>query len=219
MNTEVTGGQLNRTQRRKRGIWLTVVACLIFITVLWMLFYHKITTPRYLSDVELRVNGLVLLQQPQLLADLQGQAVVEQLSPGKWRLLVVHKGRCGADCVEYMTSLVIMLGQLKQSHLEKTQLVLVTDNTAELLALINAADQNDVIDREKIQIISLEDSNWHGFQGWGVKDSVDRAAQHTKNASPKIIIVDDSGHYRGYFTPPFNHNKMLLTYSSVIAHR
>ena len=218
MDIEVTDGQVNHTQRQKRGIWLTVVACVVFITILWMLFYHKITTPRYLSPIELRVNGLVLLKQPQLLfTDLQGQAVAEQLSPRKWRLLVVHEGRCSAACVEYMTSLVIMLGQLQQVHLEKTQLVLVTDSTdstAELLALINAADQNNVIDPKQIQTISPEDSRWQS-----VKDSVDRSTQHTASAWPKIIIVDDSGHHRGYFIPPFNHNKMLLTYSSVIAHR
>ena len=214
MNTEVNASQFNRTQRQKLGIWLTVVACLAFITVLWALFYHKITTPRYLSTIELRVNGLVLLKQPQLLADLQGQVVAQELLPKKWRLLVLHKGPCSAVCVEYMTSLVIMLGQLQQTHLEKTQLVLVADNAPELLALVNAADQNNVIDRNKIQIIPFEDSHWQSFE-----NSVDLAAQHTTNAWPKIIIVDDSGHYRGYFTPPFNHNKMLLTYSSVIAHR
>ena len=76
INNKAADVQLHRSQ--KRGIWLTVIACLVFMAILWGLFFHKITTPRYLSSIELRVNGLVLLEQPQLLSALQGGEVVAE---------------------------------------------------------------------------------------------------------------------------------------------
>ena len=211
MKARSTTGQ---TQRQKRGIWLTVIACLAFMSILWILFYNKITTPRYLSMIELRVNGLVLLKQPKSLSEIKAKAIAAELPSDKWQLLAVQNGRCDAICVESMTSLVIMLDQLKQAHFDKTQLMLVADDTAELLTVINGADQNNRISREKIQIIALD-----GSQQQSVEDAINRVTNMTTTLWPKVIIIDDSHRYRGYFTSPFDANKLLLTYSSVIEHR
>lgn len=43
---------------------LIIIACMITIL---LLFLNKITTARYLSDIELKINGLVLLDEPPLI--------------------------------------------------------------------------------------------------------------------------------------------------------
>ena len=212
INNKTTAVRLHQAQRR--GIWLTVTGCLIFISILLGLFFHKITTPRYLSIIELRINGLILLEQPQLLSALQsGEAVAEQLPPGKWSLLVIHRGYCGAVCIERITLVTSMLGQLQPAYREKTQLTLIADDTAELLAIINKASQHK-IRQENIQSIVINSSQRQAFE-----KAINFSTADKLTAWPKIIIVDDTGHYRGYFTTPFDANKMLLTYSSIMEHR
>ena len=214
MKARTITGQTSQAQRQKRGIWLTVIACFAFMSILWGLFYHKITTPRYLSMIDLRVNGLVLLKQPKSLSQIQAETIAAELQPDKWQLLVVHKGPCDAICIERMTSLVVMLDQLKQEHLEKTQLMLVADDTAKLLEVINGADQNNAISREKIQTIILGDSQQRNFE-----ETINSVTSIKTTIWPKVMIIDDNHDYRGYFTAPFDANKMLLTYSSVIEHQ
>ncbi|ODS24021.1 hypothetical protein AB835_05710 [Candidatus Endobugula sertula] len=47
----------------KKTVFLLIVA---MVTIL-ALFLHKITTPRYLSNIELKINGLVMLEDKQKL--------------------------------------------------------------------------------------------------------------------------------------------------------
>jgi hypothetical protein len=48
---------------QQKAITKTVAITLLVIATILALFFHKITTPRYLSVVELKINGLVLLSQ------------------------------------------------------------------------------------------------------------------------------------------------------------
>lgn len=54
--------------QQKKNITKTV-AILVFIMVSFLaMFLHKIMTPRYLSNIELKVNGLILAETPQALS-------------------------------------------------------------------------------------------------------------------------------------------------------
>jgi hypothetical protein len=62
----------------KKTVWIIVA---IMVTIL-ALFINKITTPRYLSLIELKINGLVLLKQ-------ENKAIIDELvSNPSWLLLV-----------------------------------------------------------------------------------------------------------------------------------
>ena len=210
MNAQATIDPSYQNQRQNRNVWLTVIGCLVFITILLGLFFHKIITPRYLSTIELRVNGLVLLKQPRLLLELQEEAIARQLLPGKWHLLLLHSGRCDTVCIKQITHMTSMLSQLKKAYREKTQLILISDNAVELLAIISKASQ------QEIQPIIVDTPQRQAFKST-IESINNRMA--TAITRPTVMIVDNTGNYRGYFTAPFDHNKMLLTYSSVVEHR
>lgn len=65
----------------QRNIWRTLIAALAFMAVVLLLFLNKITTPRYLSDIELRIHGLELLQQP---------LTLEAQTSNQWRLVSMN---------------------------------------------------------------------------------------------------------------------------------
>jgi len=48
----------------KRGVALTVIAVLCFITLVIGGFVHKMTTPRVMSDSDLKINGAYLFEKP-----------------------------------------------------------------------------------------------------------------------------------------------------------
>ena len=205
MNAKIAASQSPQLKQQNRSIWLTVIGCLVFITILLGLFFNKISTPRYLSTVELRINGLMLLEQPQLLSALPGgQDIAKQLPRQQWSLLIIQRGSCGAVCVERLVPVVSMLNQLPSTYREKTQLVLFANDTAELLQIINQVDQQKSSE-QNVATIAIDSLQQQGFE-----EAV---------GSNKVIIVDDSGYYRGYFAAPFDDNKLLLTYSSVLEHR
>lgn len=66
----------------QKNIIKTVLIIVAVMATILVLFIHKITTPRYLSDIELKINGLILLKSPQQLSNLD-----ERLQ-GSWLLLV-----------------------------------------------------------------------------------------------------------------------------------
>ena len=69
---------------QKKNITLTVIAAILFMATVLALFVNKITTPRYLSAIELKINGLVLLEEP--------IAMSEQGAGEQW-LLLVHNAQ------------------------------------------------------------------------------------------------------------------------------
>ncbi|MFT7224011.1 MAG: hypothetical protein ACI82Z_001559 [Cellvibrionaceae bacterium] len=65
---------------QQKNIIKTVVIIVVFMSVMLLLFLNKITKPRYLSDIELKINGLYLLKDNPVIVDEDQQ----------WRLLVAN---------------------------------------------------------------------------------------------------------------------------------
>lgn len=144
-------------QKNIKKTVLTIVA--IMVTIL-ALFINKITTPRYLSNIELKINGLELIKET------QRSSIDKAISGEYWMLLAADNEDKAA------------LDTLHQAL--KTSL------------------------REKIIVVS--------HAGTELKAQVNRKG--------KIIpIVKPSGEFIGYFTYPYDKNKMILTLSSIVTHR
>jgi len=43
--------------------------------------------------------------------------------------------------------------------------------------------------------------------------------EHLENHSNNILLINPDGQYVGFFRPPFNEEKFLLTYQSVVTPR
>ena len=49
---------------QKKNIQRTVLVLVGVMLLILVLFLHKMTTPRFLSQIELKINGLILLNEP-----------------------------------------------------------------------------------------------------------------------------------------------------------
>jgi len=148
-------------ETQQKNILKTVIIIVVVIATILILFFNKLLTPRYLSDIELKINGLVLLDNPPRI-DFEKNEL-------QWMLV--------ANTQEQKK----VLDKLKPS-LRKA----VKNSTSIILAPIALQSK-----------INKELTNYSIFIS-------------IINADKKLI---------GYFKPPFDEHKMLLTYSSVHAHR
>ena len=57
------------SESAKRGVRLTIVGVLLFMTVVVASFIHRIGEPRIMSVAETRANGLFIFDTPRALGD------------------------------------------------------------------------------------------------------------------------------------------------------
>lgn len=148
---------MNQQSRNIKKTVLTIVAIMVTILVL---FVNKITTPRYLSDIELKVNGL------ELISSSRRGGVGEGVSGEQWMLLVNDPE--GKRVLDKLHS------SLKSSIRDKVLVVYTPTD-----AFVNAV----------------------------------------KGQKKLLPIVKPSGEFIGYFKPPYDKDKMVVTLSSVVTHR
>jgi flagellar biosynthesis component FlhA len=146
------------TSIQKKGILKTVVLIVLVMGTILGLFLNKITTPRYLSHIQLKINKLEFLKNP---IDLN-------LNNQQW-LLVYHTQ-------EQEKALMVFREELREYIKEKTE------NTA-----LNSL------------AISTQELPY--------------------NIQESIGIIKPNGLLVGYFKPPFDDHKMILTFSSIFTHR
>lgn len=148
-------------QAQQKNIIKTVLIIVVLMVSILLLFLNKITTARYLSDVELRINGLILLDSPQTMEMEQADS--------KWLLV--------ANTQEQKKVLDEFYPSLRKSAKAITEIT---------LAPISLQSQIN-------------------------KQLPDYASYISVISKDKKLIA--------YFKPPFDQHKMLLTYSSIVAHR
>jgi hypothetical protein len=153
-----------------KKIYKTILIIAVVVSVILVLFFNKLTTPRFLSSIELRINGYVLLN-----ADRDGSRkespiiIAPNPDTEKWTILV--KDETQKQLVNNIFTI------LKNPMKSNTELLLSTQ-------AINT----------KLSAQLPEKDNF-------------------------IAVINDDGKLSGYFKPPFDKNKMVLTYSSVFTHR
>jgi len=153
-----------------KRIYKTIAIIFVVVSVIMVLVFNRLMTPRFLSTIELRVNGYILLN-----ADRDGS---RKLSPS-----------------------------IVNSNEDNKKWFIVVDNESEkelisnLLSIVN--------DPMK--------SNTEVMLSTPIIDS--KLFQQVSNQNNFIAVINDTGKLSGYFKPPFDRNKMVVTYSSVFTHR
>lgn len=143
---------------QQKNIFKTVIITIIVMLVILVLFLNKITTPRYLSDVELKINGLQLLEDSPLVASTNTS----------WQLVAANSQQ-----QQVLSEFVL---QLKDRIRRNTQ----------------------VTNLSEFSNLSLD--NFYPVQ-------------------EAIGIINPEGQLIAYIKAPFDQQKMILTYSSLITHR
>ena len=121
--------------KQKRGIKLTIGIIVVFITLVLIGFINKITTPRQLNDIELKVNGAFVFDNPRMfkpfsLLDHHGDSFEPASLEGKWSLVFFGFTHCPDVCPTTMATLAKLMKNLDQEVVDETQVVLVSVDPA-----------------------------------------------------------------------------------------
>ena len=209
--------------KQSRGIRLTVLALVVFITAVIATFVHRIHMPRILSVAEMKINGLYLLETPRNfgeihLVDHHGEPFTKERFLDRWTLVFFGFTYCPDICPTTMSFLDQLMGQLEGTEAEDTEVVMVTvdpaRDTAEKLAAyvpyFNPAFTGvtgDFLDIHRFA--TALNTPFRKVMGEGDSYQVDHSAN--------VILVNPRGDYHGFFKPPLDMAKMKLTLRSAMA--
>ena len=215
----------------KKNIKISILLIVLFMTLVLFMFVNKITTPRYLSESELLVNGFYQFSEPKEFSDFKimtSEDVVlsKQDLIGKWTLIYFGYTRCPAECPVAMSLIKGLYSTLNSKGLDmkNKQMLLVTidpeNDSAEQVdsyakafnktfigargarpALLSIATQFNVMVVEPPKINTLNNM------------------VHLENHSNNILLINPDSKYAGFFRPPFDAEKFLLIYQSLVAER
>ena len=207
-----------RQARQSRNIKITVAAILVFITVIVAGFVHRIQLPRAMTEAEMKVNGLYLLQTPRNFGDVKlidhrGDAFTRDRMEGVWTLIFFGFTYCPDICPTTMAFLDKFMAQLVGTEVEDTQVVMVSvdpgRDTVEQLSQYVPYFNSDFIGvtGEFLDIhrfATALNTPFRKVPGQGDEYQVDHSAN--------VVLINPRGDYHGFFKAPLDQAKMKLTY-------
>ena len=135
MNKQVDQPDPTRNANQARGIKVTVLCLAVFIAIVVAGFVHRIQQPRVMTEAEMMINGLYLLDTPRNIGEFElidhhGQPFDRARLEGGWTLIFFGFTFCPDICPTTMTFLDGFVGQLEGTEAEDTRVVMVTVDPA-----------------------------------------------------------------------------------------
>jgi len=114
----------------KRGVRLTIVGVLLFMTVVVASFIHRIGEPRIMSVAETRANGLFLFDTPRALGDFSlidhnAEPFSHSALVGHWTLVFFGFTHCPDICPTTMAELAELKAQLADTEARDARVAMV----------------------------------------------------------------------------------------------
>jgi hypothetical protein len=153
-----------------KRIYKTILIIFLVVSVIMTLVFNRLMTPRFLSTIELKVNGYILLNADRDGSRKQSPSILSASEDNKKWFIVVDNEKEK----KLITNLLSIVNDPMKSN---TELMVSTPE----------------IDSKLFKQVSNQDNF--------------------------IAVINDTGKLSGYFKPPFDRNKMVVTYSSVFTHR
>ena len=195
------------------------------------LFINKLTTPRYLSPNELLVNGYYQFPNPKEFSNFKFFSSSDipfdkDVFREKWTLVYFGFTRCPAECPVAMSLIKNLYSTLasKGFDLSDKQVILVTidpenDSANEVDKYAKAFNNSFIGMRgERPMLLSLA-TQLNVMVIEPPKNIDSNHISHLENHSNNILLINPEGKYAGFFRPPFEEEKLLLTYQSVVTPR
>lgn len=214
----------DHNSQQKRGIRITLLVIAVFIAVVMAGFINKITTPRVLSDLELRANGTYVFEQPRIfkafsLIDHRGQAFALEDLQGKWSLVFFGFASCPDICPTTLALLKQVKDQLHDDIRQQVQVIMVSvdparDDVASLSQYMPHFDPEFIgLTGEFLEIKRLATQLSAAFVKVRTGDHPD---DYTVDHSANIMLVNPRGHYHGFIKPPLDAPRIKLTLQSLV---
>jgi len=214
-----------------RNIRISLALIILFIASVLFLFVNKLTTPRYLSAPELLLNGYYQFPNPKEFSNFQiltsNNFVLDKAGlEGKWTLIYFGYTRCPSECpiaMSLMKSLYAALDS-KGFPLDNKQFLLITidpeNDSADIVDEYAKAFNSSFVgargDRSTLLSMATQ------FNVMVIEPPKNQNAdhiEHFENHSNNILMVNPKAKYVGFFRPPFDETRLLLTYQSLVAER
>ncbi len=222
MTSEQNNYQLNAKQ--KRGVQVTVLAVVAFITAIITLFIAGLNKPQILSAEDLTNNGAFIFDNPRSfdkvkLIDDQGLPFTLENLQGQWSLVFFGFTFCPDVCPITMAALNRFYKQQQEGDFgSDLQVIMVSvdpaRDTPEILNLhvkyfnpefIGVTGDFLDIHRFATQL----NTPFNKVPGGGENYTVEHGAN--------MAIINPNGHYVGFFKGPVNISKLNLIYRSIRA--
>ena len=214
-----------------KNIKISLALIILFMVAVLSLFVNKLTTPRYLSAPELLVNGYYQFPNPKEFSNFQiltsNNVVLDKdIFKGKWTLIYFGYTRCPAECPVAMSLIKTLYSTLdsKGFNLSNKQTLLVTidpendaPNTVDKYA--KAFNKSFIGARGDRPMLLSMATQLNVMVVEPPKNMYSDHMEHLENHSNNILLINPEGQYAGFFRPPFDEEKFLLTYQSVVTPR
>lgn len=212
------------SDKQRRGIRITLLVIAVFVIAVLAGFINKITTPRVLSDLELRANGTFVFEQPRIfkdfsLLDQNGQPFTLENMEGKWTLVFFGFASCPDICPTTLALLKKVKAQLNDDIREQVQVVMVSvdparDDVQSLSQYMPYFDPEFIgLTGEFLEIKRLATQLSAAFVKVRTGDHPD---DYTVDHSANIMLVNPRGHYHGFIKPPLDAGRIKLTLQSLV---
>jgi len=205
---------------QSRNIRLTVVGLLVLIAIIVAGFVHRISLPRVMTDSEMKINGLYLLETPRdigefKLTDHHGEPFDPTRLKDRWSLVFFGFTYCPDICPTTMAFLNEFMAGLEGTEAEDTQVVMVSvdparDTVDQLASYVPYFNPDFIgVTGEFLDIhrfATALNTPFRKVAGEGESYQVDHSAN--------VVLINPRGHYHGFFKAPLDQAKMKTTYRS-----
>ena len=214
-----------------KNIKISLALIILFMVSVLSLFINKLTTPRYLSETELRVNGYYQFPNPREFSNFQiltsnNLMLEKDIFKGKWTLIYFGYTRCPAECPVAMSLIKTLYSTLESKgfKLDDKQVLLFTidpenDTPNDVDKYAKAFNESFIGARGDRPMLLSMATQLKVRVVEPPKNMHVNHMDHLENHSNNILLINPDGQYVGFFRPPFNEEKFLLTYQSVVTPR
>ena len=218
--------EIDIEQRQRQGIKRTLVVIVCFITAVFGLFVNRLSMDRILSPKELVANGAIMFSSPREIGDFnlldQNQAAfTKQQLQGQWSFVFFGFTHCPDIC----PTTLVMMNELNEFLLDTPYAV----DTQFLMVSLDPARDTPIKLKPYIEYFN---SDFIGLTGEFL--SIHRFAKQLNVAFQKIVtnaetgdytvdhsghiaVINPAGHFSGFYKPPLDVSRMLMTYKSIRA--
>lgn len=211
---------MTRDATQSRNIRITVGAVLAFIAVIVAGFVYRIHLPRVMTNTEMQVNGLYLLETPRNfgeinLIDHHGAPFTRSRLEGHWTLVFFGFTYCPDICPTTMTFLDKFVASLEGTESEDTQVVMVSvdparDTVEQLAQYVPYFNPDFVgVTGEFLDIHRFATALNTPFRKVPGQDE-----NYLVDHSANVILINPRGDYHGFFKTPLDQAKMKVTFRS-----
>ena len=208
-------------KKRRDNIRLTVIAVLLFAFAGVAGFVNKLTTPRILSDRDLRNNGAIVFEKPRIFGDISltdhnGKPFDNGRLKGKWSILLFGFTYCPDICPTALSKLNKMVEPLTDEERDNLQIVMISvdpeRDTQQVLSdyvpYFNEAFTGVTGNPHFIRKLAAELNI--AYNRVELDDG-----DYTVDHSAQLVLINPYGHYHGFFRHPQDATEMRLTWRSI----